>query len=185
MLLEELWCLKLHPGFKQCPLKNPASLLAALPLSATSLTKLKCSSLLTPVLFCSEAAEVCYGAETAPGAADKRSPQSVSKWKKIDGLSLLFKCFLNTFSCIMWPADLPHQSPHQTRSPQPQSRKMCMWLIVCVCIPLFLPPSLTGGPVTVLFASKLQDKVDKATQFSPPVTQFVKRRGEKKDMRED
>lgn len=104
----------------------------ALPLSATSLTKLKCSSLLTLILFCSEAAEVCYGAETAPGAADKCSSQSVSKWKKIDGLPLLFKCFLNTFSCIMWPADLPHQSPHQTHSPQPQFRKMCM--AYCLCL---------------------------------------------------
>lgn len=55
-----------------------------------------------------------------------------------------------------------------------------MWLIVCVCIPLFLPPSLTGRHVIVLFATKLQDKVDKATQFSPLVTQFIKRRGKKK-----
>lgn len=73
----------------------------ALPLSATSLTKLKCSSLLTLLLFCSEAAEECYRAEKASGAAGKCSSQSVIKWKKIDGLPLLFKYFLNVFSCIM------------------------------------------------------------------------------------
>lgn len=47
-------------------------------------------------------------------------------------------------------------------------------------IPLFLPPSLTGRNITVLFAARLQDKVYKATQFSPPVTQFIKTRGGKK-----
>ena len=62
---------------------------------------------------------------------------------------------------------------------------MRIWLIVCVCIPLFLAPSFTSRHVTVSFATKLQDKVDKATQFSPPMTQFIKRRRKKKDTRED
>jgi len=48
-------------------LKIPVSLLVALPVSATSLTKPDCSSLLTLSLMCSEATKVCHRAENDPG----------------------------------------------------------------------------------------------------------------------